>query len=330
MSEIITVRDSDVIAAEICAIKENTRQIMIASSIAIGGKLTEAKAMVPYGEWGKWLEEKVNYSQSTANNMMLLYKEYGQGQENLFDNWTNSEAFANLSYTQHMALLALPFCDRAEFAERTDAENLSTRELEKAVREELERTKEQLQKTEDALIDARSDLQKTGKREKDARSEKDRAEKSEKAALDLVAKLEKQLKDAKAKGEKLSKELKEARENPKLSQDAMAQLRKEAAAEEVKKATEKLEKDLAEAQKRANAASVLAEEAEARLEAAQRAVKTANPVITEAIVRAKKLTADFNEMNGFRKLQQEKDPETAEKIRKMMADMVGKWKEELG
>ena len=58
MSElkIITVRDSDTVAAEINTIKETARKVMITSAIMIGGKLAEAKSMVPHGEWGKWLE----------------------------------------------------------------------------------------------------------------------------------------------------------------------------------------------------------------------------------------------------------------------------------
>ena len=153
MSNIVTVRDGDIIAAEINIIKEDTRRIMIQSAIRIGGKLVEAKSLVPFGEWCKWLEEKVDYSQSTANNLMKLYQEYGDNQASLFDNWTNSETFANLTYTQHMALLALPFADRAEFAETHNVADMSTRELDKAVREEIERLKAELEE-KNAVLEA--------------------------------------------------------------------------------------------------------------------------------------------------------------------------------
>ena len=135
MSDIITVRDGDIIAAEINVIKEHAAKVMISSAIEIGKRLVEAKSIVGHGNWGSWLAEKVDYSQSTANNMMKLYQEYGTGEANLFDNWTNSEAFGKLSYSQHLALLALPFGERAEFAEQHQVADMSTRELEKAIRE---------------------------------------------------------------------------------------------------------------------------------------------------------------------------------------------------
>lgn len=98
MSEIITVRDGDIIAAEINVIKENANRVLIASAIEIGKRLVEAKSLLEHGQWMKWLEEKVDYSQSTANNLMKLYQEYGTGEVSLFDNWTNSETFGKLSY----------------------------------------------------------------------------------------------------------------------------------------------------------------------------------------------------------------------------------------
>ena len=34
--------------------------------------------MVKRGTWGTWLKERVDYSQSTANNFMKIYQEYGR------------------------------------------------------------------------------------------------------------------------------------------------------------------------------------------------------------------------------------------------------------
>ena len=53
MSDIITARDPEIIAAEINTIKEQVQRVLIYASIEIGGKLTEAKSLVPQGEWGK-------------------------------------------------------------------------------------------------------------------------------------------------------------------------------------------------------------------------------------------------------------------------------------
>ena len=135
MSNIITARDPYIIAAEINTIKRQVQETVIAGSLRIGEKLQEAKSLVPQGEWGKWLEENVEYSQSTAENLMKLYREYGTNQQSLFDTWTSSQTFGKLSYTQHLALLALPFAERQEFAENNNVADMSTRQLQQAIRE---------------------------------------------------------------------------------------------------------------------------------------------------------------------------------------------------
>ena len=165
MNDIITARDPEIIAAEINTIKKKVQQAVIFASIEIGGKLMEAKSLVPQGEWGKWLENNVEYSQSTAENLMKLYKEYGGNQESLFDTWTNSQTFGKLSYTQHLALLALQFSDRQEFAEANNVADMSTRQLQEAVKQELEEerclhaeTQGELEETRAKLRDAQQDL----------------------------------------------------------------------------------------------------------------------------------------------------------------------------
>lgn len=40
-----------------CNLTPEEQQAVIFASIEIGGKLMEAKSMVPQGEWGKWLEK---------------------------------------------------------------------------------------------------------------------------------------------------------------------------------------------------------------------------------------------------------------------------------
>lgn len=354
MKDIITVRDGDVIAAEINAIKETTRKIMISGSIEIGRRLVEAKSTVPHGEWGKWLEEKVEYSQSTANNLMQLYREYGEGQVNLFDNWTNSETFGKLSYSQHMALLALPFCERAEFAERVDAESLSTRELEAAVREELEkaqeenaRLREKLGQAEEKLQDAECDLedmkfdlekardqvadekqiakaQNADLQKKVATAEKDkeRAEKSEKSALNLVKKLEKQLKEAQQKEAAAVADLKKAQEHPEIPESLMEQLRSEAEARAAEAETGDIRKQLEEAQAAQARAEADRKAAEERIEALEKENRLNNATVTKAVTMAEQVRHDWNTLNGFRLKTLATDPTKAEAIRRMMLDLA--------
>src|SRR5690606_12544295 len=101
----VSNRSAIVIAAEINAIKDQTRKTVLFNAIEIGRRLVEAKQYVSHGEWGKWLEESVELKQSTANNLMRIFEEYGSDQLALFGDNAKSQALGNLSYTQAVALL---------------------------------------------------------------------------------------------------------------------------------------------------------------------------------------------------------------------------------
>lgn len=133
---------TDILAAEINSIKNQTRRIMLYNSIEIGRRLTEAKQLLPHGEWGKWLEKSVDYSQSTANNLMRIFEEYGADQLTLLEDNAKSQALGNLSYTQAIALLGVPEQEREKFVEEHDIEKMSTRELQKAIKEREQALKE--------------------------------------------------------------------------------------------------------------------------------------------------------------------------------------------
>lgn len=303
MNEIITARDPEIIAAEINTIKSKVRQVVIYSSIEIGGKLVEAKSLVNHGEWGKWLEQNVEYSQSTADYLMKLYQEYGTGQENLFDTWTNSQTFAKLTYSQHIALLALPFGERQEFAEQNNVEEMSTRQLQQAIRErdevkkaltaaenEIEHLKdaavEKTERFEGAIEEEREKFKALSGKVERIEKDKINAEKSEQNALNLVKKLEKQLADAKAAEKTAVDELKKAQDNPTVPESVMEQMRAEVAAEAAKQATSDLEKQLAAANKAVEdanrareAAEAAAREAEEKIIAAKKETRLSNPKI---------------------------------------------------
>ncbi|GAB6172014.1 DUF3102 domain-containing protein [Paradesulfitobacterium aromaticivorans] len=138
MNELIMERSPSLIATEINSIKEQTRKMVLFNSIEIGRRLAEAKSMLPHGQWGEWLEKSVDYSQSTANNLMRIFEEYGSNQLALFDNNAKSQALGNLSYTQAVALLGLPRDERDQFIKEHDIDSMSTRELQQAIKEKQE------------------------------------------------------------------------------------------------------------------------------------------------------------------------------------------------
>lgn len=125
MSTLMT-RNPDIIAAEINSIKEQARGLILQASVEIGRRLKEAKAMVKHGEWAAWLETNVDYSQRTANDLMAIADGYGEN--------ANSQTFANLGYSQAVALLGLPASAREEFVQTHDVENTPVRELTEQVR----------------------------------------------------------------------------------------------------------------------------------------------------------------------------------------------------
>lgn len=141
------------LAAEIRTIKEQTAKVMMQAAVEIGKRLVEAKAAVGHGGWEKWLHENVDYSQRTASNLIAVFQEYGQGQQALFGKEANPQALAKLTYTQAVELLGIKNPDeRADFVENHDVAAMSTRELEKAIRE-----RDAAKKEKDAAIAARND-----------------------------------------------------------------------------------------------------------------------------------------------------------------------------
>ena len=71
------------IEKEIITLKNQTAENMI----LMGQKFIEAKKLVPHGEWGNWLEDKIGFSQRTVNQFMRIAKEY----------ISNSQAISNLN-----------------------------------------------------------------------------------------------------------------------------------------------------------------------------------------------------------------------------------------
>jgi len=115
------IERADTLAAEINAIREQTRGVVISAALAIGARLIEAKNLVPRGRWIPWLKEHVDYSDRKAQDLMRLYEAYGKQ--------TIPRAIAEMDYTKAVALLSLPEEQREAVAEKAAAEDLSSRAL---------------------------------------------------------------------------------------------------------------------------------------------------------------------------------------------------------
>ena len=224
-AEIVTERTPEIVAAEIRQIADQTRKMVLNSSIEIGKRLCEAKEMVPHGEWAAWLEKNVDFSQSSANNFMKIYTEYGDIQGELWGASAKSQTFGNLSYSQAVALLAVPAEEREEFVKENHVEDMSTRELQEAIkardeavkerdkaREELDEAIKNRETEMDKII--KKDLKENIKLQKDLDFANKKLELEKKQHDTLMKAAEKNKEDQLAEIERLKAELAAAEERP--------------------------------------------------------------------------------------------------------------------
>ena len=229
--ELTTSRNLDVIATEIKAYTFS----MLSNIIEIGRRLTEAKEMLPYGQFNQWCSDHFGYSRTQTYNFMRLYDAYGSDQKSLFGAEVVANTFEHLNYSKALALLALPSAEEREtFLQENDVSEMTTRELQKAIREkqEAEKRLEDLQKDiegERAALDkARKQITELENRpvevavetvrdeEAIAAAAKEAKEKAEAAAREKILDLEKRLNKAEAAaakreaGEGVSEKLAEA------------------------------------------------------------------------------------------------------------------------
>lgn len=333
----ITARTAAVIAGEINYIKQQARQVYIAASVEIGRKLHEAKALVAHGEWERWLSENVEYSQSTANNLMRIAEEFGDEQISLFSGVSNSETFAKLTYSQAVALFALPMDERAEFVETHDMEEMSVREIKaelEAIKKEKEELNARIAQMEDDAISAEHEyngiadelentqkaLQNANKEKKNAETmldaaktlsdanakEKDKAVKAKAAAEKNEADLKKQLDEATEKIKELEESAKQEPEQltmeATVSEDALAAQR-EKIAEEIR--------------------------ADIRAEYEKKLAAAANPDVQRCTLHFEAFCADFQRMTkALCAVPEENREKIRENVRTVLARMMEEFTDE--
>lgn len=95
-----------------------------ASIVFIGRALIEAKTAVPHGAWKDWLENRVEFSVSSAENYMRIAREFGEDSKLL-----------TLPYSKVLALLPVPAQERETFADANNVEDKSVAEIKRLVKE---------------------------------------------------------------------------------------------------------------------------------------------------------------------------------------------------
>lgn len=320
MSETISVhmaaqRDIQTVTTEIRTLHRQAQGMILNYAIEIGRRLKEAKSLLEHGEWGEWLENEVDFSRSTANNFMKIFEEYGAKQVSLFGD-ANSQTLGNLPYTHALKLLAVPAEEREAFAEEHRVEDLSSRELDRLIRERDEALRRAEEAEEKELRQA-DDLARLQELQTRVETQERMAAEGRAALRQMEEKvtlarenLQKEKAKAKERAEQLKRELEEARANPEVPQEVLDKLRREAeevsaaAVEQAKAETERAQAALAQAQK-------------------ELAMADGDMAVFKELFR--RVQEDFTLMDDTIRRIGEKDAERGEKLRGAVRALLDKW-----
>ena len=281
------VRTVDTVTAEIQFIQEQVKKVFYDAVIQIGTRLLEVKELVPHGEWTSYLENRLGYKPSTAQNYMRIAKEFGAGQVAL-DGTDPQSLFGELGYSQLLPLLSLPDEERRELAQENDLPAMSSREIEELV------------KAQKAAED----------RAKQAESKLEKAENSKKAAKEREANALAAQRMAEQRADKLAEEHKflqnqvqtlteQAEQTPLTAEVVPSEAELEQAREEVRK----------EMQTAIHVAEDRAQQAEARLE------KAKNPTTMRVNLLFEEVQAQVDKLFTALTALQAEQPETGDKFR---------------
>ena len=322
MNELQEVRTLDIVAAEI----RSYTWSMLTNIIEIGRRLVEAKEMLPHGEFMSWCTENFGYSKSQTNNFMRLYEAYGSEQNSMFGAELNRQTFGTLNYSNALALLALPSAEEREaFIEENNVDEMTTRELQQAIREKQEAERalgdekkqreqaEDLLKTQDQMLaEAKAQIAELAKLNKElenrphevavetVRDEEAIATAAKEAREKAEAEAVKQANKLNREHDKTIKELHEKLEALKTERDMW-----------VKKVAAGGAADAKIAAAEAEAARIRAE-----LEEAQRKLKASSADVAKFGVWFTQVQNDFNRMMEALREVNERDPETGEKLKR--------------
>lgn len=330
MNELIEKRTPEQIGAEIRMYMDVGRRVTLLCAIEIGRRLVEAKEMLSHGEWMPWLERETEFSSSSAQRYMTVFREYGASQLGLFGPETNSPTLGNLPISKALALLSVPESDRTEFAETVDAEHISVRELEEKIRERdeaLAREKKETEKMQaaiDTLCEDRDDLDRL----------REEAEKKLEEAQTQIRELE-------------SRPIEVAVERDEAAIAEAATLAREKAEAEAKKKIDALEKKLSKAEDEAAAAKKEAQTAgegaaekeaaakkeadalRAQLEEARKQLKASASDVTAFGIRYNSIQNEFEYMFAELQKVEERDSETGEKLRAAVRELIEYYKKKV-
>lgn len=183
-------RDIETITGEILEAQRRGGEAIL----TIGRCLIEAKEKLPHGEWLPWLNERVSYSERTAQNLMAVARKY-----------SNPQTLADLGMAKAIALLALPDWERDEFIEGHNVIDMSARELKQAIKERdeamaaAEHAQADAAAAEQARAKMADDMRLLNARLEGSREDRDQAIRDREQAMQDAERLERELADLKSR-----------------------------------------------------------------------------------------------------------------------------------
>lgn len=328
-NEVIQIRDAEIVAAEINTIKNQTKRLVLSASVEIGRRLEEAKSLVNHGQWQQWLKDKVNYSQSTADNLMRISREYGDEQVNLFSNESKSQTFANLSYSQAVALFALPADDREEFVKSNDVDDMTSRQLQEAIKAQK---KAEAEKADAKVAKQAAEKQKaeTESKNRNLQNKLDQAYLDADKQVETIESLQKEIEAAKKEA---------AGPSPEGLKKMRAEIREKVRADYEKKSTQlTLEKQNAESkakeieeqyQEQLKKAKLDNQSILAQKEAAEKKLSLAAPEVEKFSVHFENLQVTVSNMKMLLGSLEKGAPETAGKLRAALKKLLDGYSQSL-
>lgn len=302
-----------VIEAELDVLEQDTRRketALIENYIEVGRRLEEVKAQLPYGEWGSWLESR-GYPQAKAVKLMKVFRAYGKEQQSLFGGEAKSQAFANLGFHKLVQLLAIEGEeDREQFVAEHDVEHMSTRELERALREREEAL--------EAAAAAKEEVQGLRREADQAKKAQEKAAAKAQRLQDALSKANAAAQEAEAEHAKMLQELEELRNRPVQADTEAVEAARKAAIEEMTGKVDKAKeakKKAEDKRKEAETALAAAQKELSELKAQGPEVREPTPeelqaMTTEAVERAR--AEDAERLRGLERQLAAADPNVAE------------------
>ena len=320
--EIIAVGlTADSLAVEVRTIvqvaQRQIHQVVASAAMDIGDRLTEAKKLVPHGEWEAYVRERCGLNPRTAQTNMQMAA-----------NREKAQTFADLPFSKALALLALPEGQAEAFTAEHNPAELSTRQL-----------KDQIKAFQEKLAEA-ADAGKAQQQQLLLATEENGALRQR--LDDIDADYKEQLSVVDLENDRLRAELEEAKKQPtEISAEEASALRAEGYAKGVselagdKARLENQLKDQASAHEAALAA--LADETreafagkdaeiadlKAQLSAAAQTPADLRALVVGSVQDAARAVGDnLNRMHGWYLKVKDSDPQLAGAIRRMVETQI--------